>query len=105
MRAIGGAEHAVDHRDRADLEQILRPGGFQLGVAGGDQRDQALVAGHHVVHQPDRARLADCQRDGRLGVDDQAAQREHRQHARDLVVWADQHRLFGFGRVVLDDCG
>ncbi len=62
-----------------DRIQVVGTGLFQLGVDAGHQADQ-LVAADHLVHQLDRARLPDRQRDGRLGIDDHPPQRQDRQH-------------------------
>jgi hypothetical protein len=74
-RAIWGAEHAVDHGDRADGEKLLRRGRFDFWITRSNQRDQALITRHDIVHQADRARLSDGQRHGGQGENHQTAQR------------------------------
>ena len=60
-RAVGRAEQPVDHGRRADRVQVVRRGLFQLRVARGHQADDARADGS-IVHQLDRARLADGER-------------------------------------------
>ena len=73
----------MDDRNRADGIQIIRTGVFQLRVFGGHQADQ-LVAGHGVIDQAHRARLANGQGDGGLRVNDQPAQRKDGQLVGDI---------------------
>ena len=84
--AIRGAEQAVHHGDRAHLVQVFRLGDFQLGIARGDQPDQAVISCHHIIHQADRARLSDGQRNSRLRINHQAAQRQDGQDSREFWI-------------------
>jgi len=91
--AIRGAEQAVNHGHRAHAVDLVRAGLFVLRIAGGDQADQALLAGH-IIDQADRARLADGQRDGRIGVHDHAAQGQDGQRLRQAQLVGRFLRLF-----------
>ena len=82
--AIGGAEQAVDHGDDAQRVEIFGFGDLQLGVARGDQANQAVLAGDNIVHQADGARLPNGERYGGVGVNHQAAQRQDGQDCRQL---------------------
>lgn len=75
---VRGTEQAVDRGDGPDAIQVRRPGVFQLRVARRNQADQLIRRGCDVIHQVDRARLSDGQRDGGLRVDDHAPQRQNR---------------------------
>ena len=69
---------------RSDLVEVAPVGNLHLGVAHRDEREQA-VAAHHVVHELDRALLADGERRHRVGEDDRLLQRQDGQLGRDLV--------------------
>ena len=83
QRPVGDLDHLVDHRDRADLVDVVPARRLDRGVARGDEREQA-VAGDDVVDQPDRALLADRERRHRLREDDRVLERQHRQRRRQL---------------------
>ena len=84
QRPVGDADHLVHDRGRPDLVEVAPAGNLDLRVAHRDEREQALAA-HDVVHEPDRALLADRERRHRVGEDDRLLQRQDRQLGRDLV--------------------
>ena len=73
----------MDRRHRPHAIDLLRAGRFLLRVMRGHQADQPLAI-DRVIHQADAARLPDGERDGRLRVNDQAAQRQNWQLARKI---------------------
>ena len=82
-RAVRGAQELVDDRRGADPVEIVGAGLLRLVAALGHQR-QHPVSAHHLVHEPDRARLANRQRHDGVRKDDGApAQGQHRQRVRD----------------------
>ena len=98
--AIWRAEHAVDDRNRADVIQIIRTGVFQFGIFRGDQADQ-LIAGHGIIDQANRARLANGQRDGGLRVNHQPAQRQDGQLVGD-IFWRGSASSISVERISVD---
>ena len=91
--AIRRFEQAMDGRDRPYAVQIGRAGRFQLGIGRSDQTHQ-FIAGHHIVHEPDRTGLPHRERNGRLRIDHHTAQGQDRQDIRIL-------RQFVRGRILL----
>jgi hypothetical protein len=75
----------VHDRRGADLVEVAPAWLLDLRVLGGDERQHAL-AGDDVVHELDRALLADRERRDRLREDDRVLEREHRQRRGNLDV-------------------
>src|SRR5690606_1076511 len=82
-RAVGRAEQPVNGRRRTDGVDLLRRGLLVIRVVAGDERHET-VAAYHVVDEANRARLPYEQRNRRLGVNNQTAQRQDGQLIRDL---------------------
>ena len=78
QRAVGNAEQLVDDRGRADRVEVVPERHLDVGVADGEQPEQA-VAADDVVDQPDRALLPDRERRHRVREDDRLLERQDRQ--------------------------
>jgi hypothetical protein len=76
--AVGQLEQLQDRRDRADVVQVLRRGIIDVGLLLREQQD-LLVDLHRLLEREDRLLAAHEQRDHHVGIDDDIAQRQHRQ--------------------------
>ncbi len=85
QRPVGDADHLVHDRGGADLVEVVPPGLLGLVVLDCHQGEHPL-AGDDVVHELDRALLADRERRDRLREDDRLLERQDRQGRRDLDV-------------------
>ena len=94
QRSVGDADHLVHDGRRPDLVEVA-PVGYLHLVAHRDECEQSLPA-DHVVDEPDRPLLADCEWCHRVGKDDRLLERQHGQLERQLVY------LFGLGVGELD---
>ncbi len=103
-RAIGRTEKAVNYGCGSNRVEIIWTGRRILGVLGGDQANRPLPY-RGIIHELDRSRLANGERDHGLGVNDNPAQRQDRQHFGDRR-WRLSAVLSGFNlRALILDLG
>ena len=109
QRPVGNLDHLVDHGRRPDLVEIVPAGLLHVLCARGDEREDARLVRDDVVHEPDRAVLADRQRRQRAREHDRLLERENGECGRDLVLvrlaLLDVEELFGFAHGLFTSIG
>jgi hypothetical protein len=91
-RPVRDLQHPRHHADDADSIEVVRPRLLVVGVLRRDHHEHP-VAAEHVVHELDRALLADRERHHRVGERNAVAQRKHRQRLRERGLDVDLSRL------------
>ncbi len=79
-RAIRQLQELQDRCQRADLVDVLRPRLVDVRLCLGDEQDLA-IAGHRLIQRGDRPFAADEQRNHRVRIHDNVAQRQNRESA------------------------
>ena len=74
--AVGNPDHPRDDADHADVVQILRAGGLELGGSARDHRDRAVTP-ERLVDQLDAPLLTDVERDQHLRKRDRVPEGQH----------------------------
>ena len=109
QRPVGNLDHLVDHGRRPDLVEIVPAGLLHVLRARGDEREDARLVRDDVVHEPDRAVLADRQRRERAREHDRLLERENGECGRNLVLvrlaLLDVEELFGFAHGLFTSIG
>ena len=79
-RAVRQLQELQDRCQRADLVDVLRPRLVDIGLCLGDEQDLA-IASHRLIQRGDRPFAADEQRNHRVRIHDNVAQRQNREAA------------------------
>ena len=90
--AVGQLQQLQDRRERADLVDVLRAGLVDVGLRLRDEQDLA-IAGHRLIERRDGPLAADEQRDHRVRIHDDVAQRQDRESADGRRFSAVCHRF------------
>ena len=85
QRSVGDADHLVHDRGSADLVEVVPAGLLRVAIPNGDE-SQHPIGRDDVVHELDRALLADRERRDRLREDDSVLERQDRQRRGNLDV-------------------